>query len=189
MPNNFVCNLKKTNNETVLGIDCSSAVIGFGLISVEEKPQLLSYGYIKPLSSDVPLFTRLQNVHERITTLCKDMKPTHIALEDIFLFMKGNSTAKTITVLTSFNRVVGLAAFQQTGNITLYNVHEIRKIIKDYCDIKKPEKEELPDVVRQYLEPSFANILNRKNNVDKLTYDMSDGIAVAWAHSIVKGKR
>lgn len=175
----------------ILGIDCSSATIGWGFILVNDTLSLKSYGHICPPDAKFSIFERLNDVFNKIDILCKELNPTHIAIEDILLFMKGNSTARTITILTAFNRVVGLSAYRNNKNILLYSVGTIRKTIKDYYELpSKIEKTQMPDIIRENLEPKFANIINKKNNINKITYDEADGVAVSLCCAIkMKGSK
>lgn len=165
----------------ILGLDCSSSTIGWGLVSADLK--LLAYGYIKPLDSKHDLLKRLDGVYEEIKAICDEFSPTYIAIEKILLFMKGKSQASTITILAQFNSTVALSAFKNSdAKIMFYPSQTIRKIIKNaYKLSKRIEKEEIPDLIIDKLEPSFSNIINKKGNVAKETYDEADGIAAAWA--------
>lgn len=98
--------------------------------------------------------------------------------------MKGNSTARTITLLTAFNRIISLSAYQEIKDIRFLNVHQIRKIIKSSFKIENIEKEDMPDLIRKYLDKRFKNIVNKK--IAKETYDEADGIAAAWALTLLK---
>lgn len=175
----------------MLGLDCSSSTIGWGLFTLNSGPTLVAHGHIKPLTSKFDLFERLQDVYERIGELCQEVDPTHIVIEDIVLHMKGKSSAKTITTLAIFNRVAGLSAYVHTGiSPELFAVGTIRKLIRqDHPRVDpKFKKEDIPDIIRTYLEPKFEDIINRNNNVSGETYDEADGIAAAWAYSIQLGK-
>lgn len=177
--------------KTVLGLDCSSSTIGWGLLTIEKEPKLLQYGHIKPMESKRgSLMERLDDTFDRITALCNELKPTIVAVEEIKKFMKGRSSAQTITILASFNRVISLAAFKCTRDIRFYSESEVRKIIKEkYMRRSKAiKKEEIPDIIRQYLEPSFQGPLNTKGEVAVETNDEADGIATGWACSIDIGE-
>jgi len=167
----------------VLGLDCSSSTIGWGLVDLNDEPHLLAYGHIKPLDSKHGLIERLDGVYETIKTLCEELEPTHVSIEDILLFMKGKSQAKTITILATFNRVAALSAHKNSdAEIIFYPSQTIRKIIKNACKLpKKIEKEGIPDLIIDKLEPTFETLINRKGNVAKEAYDEADGIAAAWA--------
>lgn len=168
---------------TVLGLDCSSATIGWGLITISNPPKLISHGHIKPLDSKHPEIERLDDVYNTICKLCDLLKPSIVSVEDIFLFMKGKSQARTITLLTAFNRVISLAAHQKVGKVKFYNVHEIRKIIKNAYNIESDiGKEEMPNFIREHLETNFVDIKNKKNEQAKETCDEADGIAAAWCY-------
>lgn len=170
-------------NIRVLGLDCSSSTIGWGLVALNEIPCLLAHGHIKPLDAKHDLLKRLNGVYEAIEILCEKYSPTHVSIEDILLFMKGKSKASTITILASFNRVVALSAYRNSkAEIIFYPSQTIRKIIKNaYKCPKRLEKEEIPDLIIDKLNSAFEKILNKKNKVANETYDEADGIAAAWA--------
>jgi Holliday junction resolvasome RuvABC endonuclease subunit len=169
----------------VLGLDCSSSTIGWGYIIPGDIIKLAAYGYIKPLSSKYNLFERLSDVFDKISTLCDEFNPLCVSVEDIFVFMKGASTGQTMTTLAAFNRLSGLAAFKKTNNVKLYSVHDIREIIKTYFNEKNTiKKENIPDIIRKYLESEFKDIINKRGGVEEETYDAADGIAVALCHAI-----
>ena len=173
----------------VLGLDCSSSTIGWGLVN--ENPELLAHGHIKPLNSKYNIFIRLQNVYEKMQDLCWELNPTHIVIEDILLHMKGKSSANTITTLAIFNRTAGLSLYTHTGIIPeLLPVGTIRKIIRDnYPNVNRSfKKEEIPDIIREYLSSKFSNIINKNNNISNETYDEADGIIAAWAYSLKLSK-
>lgn len=181
----------RTSQFRVLGLDCSSSTIGWGLCTIGDEPVLAAHGHIKPLKSKINLFERLHDVYERVGDLCSEIDPTHIVIEDIVLHMKGKSSAKTITTLAIFNRVAGMSAYVHTG-ITpeLFAVGTIRKLVREVHPNIDPKfkKEDIPDIIRTHLEPRFANIINRNDNISGETYDEADGIAAAWAYSIQLGK-
>lgn len=169
-------------NTSVLGLDCSSSTIGWGLITSELR--LAAYGHIKPLNNKYPIVERLSDTYNRISALCVELKPTYVAIEDIFMYMKGKSQAKTIVVLASFNRIAALAAYHNSQNVYFYSVHEIRKSIKDLALKSKKiiSKDEMPNIITEKLDHGFSFLKNKLGNVAKETYDEADGIAVAWCH-------
>lgn len=170
---------------TVLGLDCSSSTVGWGLIELSDPLKLLQYGYIKPLDSKHDDIERLHNIFNKIALLCDDLKPTYTAVEDIVLFIRNKSTARTITLLTSFNRIISLSAYIKTHNMNFYSVNNIRKTIKNFLNFSNSiEKDQMPNIIRSYLSMDFKNILNKKGNILKEFYDVSDGIAVAWCFGI-----
>jgi Holliday junction resolvasome RuvABC endonuclease subunit len=171
----------------VLGFDCSSATIGWGLVTLDGygNMSLAAHGHIKPPDPKHDLMDRLDAVFNDVTELCEILGPTHVAIEDIFIFMKGKSQARTITVLAAFNRVAALAAYRKVGSIAFLSVHEIRKVIRQACPsvTRRIEKEDLPVIIKDNLG-QYAEATNRKGGLAKEALDESDGIAVAWAHLI-----
>lgn len=179
-------NQRSTEN-TVLGLDCSTATIGWGLVTLEEQPKLLKYGHIKPMESKHgSLIERLDDTFDRITALCEELSPIIVSVEEIKKFMKGMSSAQTITILAGFNRVVSLAAFKCTRDVRFYSESEVRKIIKNKYMRKsdKISKDNMPDIIRRYLDGSFQGPLNTKGDIAVETNDEADGIATAWSASI-----
>jgi Holliday junction resolvasome RuvABC endonuclease subunit len=176
----------------ILGIDCSSATVGGGLVGIEkEQIELAAYGHIKPLKPNYNLMIRLDDIYDRIVELCEELKPDYVVVEDIIQFMGGMSQAKTIIMLASFNRIVSLAAYRESKvNVELYSVQHIRKLIRK--QINKPEaikKDEMPEIVKNYLCSKFKFALNRKGAVAKEAGDEADAIAVAWAYAIEKNEK
>jgi len=182
----------KTSKFRILGLDCSSSTIGWGLCTLNNNPILAAYGHIKPLNSKHNMFERLKDVHEKIRFLCEEVNPTHVVIEDILLHMKGKSSAKTITTLAIFNRTVGLSVYMNTGiEPELFSVGTIRKLIREVNSNIDPKfkKEDIPNIIRTYFEPKFSNIINKNNNISNETYDEADGIIASWAYSIQLGKK
>lgn len=183
-PQERIIEVKSSNEKTVLGLDCSTATIGWGLVTIEETPKLLQYGHIKPMKSDKgSLIERLDDTFSRVQALCNSLGPSVVAVEEIKKFVKGRSSAQTITILAGFNRVISLSAFRCSRDLRYYSEAEVRKIIKSkyFSKSYKMSKEEMPDVVRSHLEPSFQGPLNTKGELAIETYDEADGIVTAWA--------
>ena len=162
----------------IMGLDASTSTIGLAIIEASEL-KLIHYEYYKP-SKKEDIFHKLQEVRKFISTKINEFKPDLVALEDIILFMKGHSTAKTISGLAVLNRTVGLAVLDYLGQAPyLMNVMSIRSLIK--IDKKAPKKEEVPDVVAKHLNIDFPYLLNKKGKILNENYDMADAMAAAIA--------
>jgi len=176
---------RKTKKPTILGIDCSSSTIGWGLLTLEKMPKLVSYGHIKPLEAKKgDIITRLSNTFNRIQGLVSDLDPSVIYVEEIKKsFKRGMSSAQTITVLAGFNRVTSVAAsLVSNKEIKFINESTVRTKIKELLSLgKKIEKDEVPSIIVEHLDKRFKGPLNTKGNVAVETGDEADGIAVAWA--------
>jgi len=181
--------LVPNSKEPILGLDCSSKTVGWGLVS-GPPAVLVAHGHFSPLSSKHHFMARLDDVFDKISALCDDLGPTAVAVEDIIKHMSGGgSMAQTITILAAFNRVAALAAWRKVGNLVFYPVSTIRKVIREGIGRKdKIGKEEMPLIVRADLCTTFSNVLDRKGGVAEATMDEADGIAVAWTHLISSGR-
>ncbi|HVI40218.1 MAG TPA: crossover junction endodeoxyribonuclease RuvC [Anaerovoracaceae bacterium] len=166
----------------VVGLDASTTTIGFSVVDYDgySGPELKHVEHFKPPKKG-DLFEKLDKVREFIFDRLDKYKPDDVALEDIILFMKGHSTAKTISSLAVLNRTVGLAVYNKTGKPPqLLNVMKIRHAIKE--NKKLPAKEDIPELVAKILNIKFPYILNKKGAVAVENYDRADSIAVALAY-------
>lgn len=172
----------------VLGIDCSSSTIGYSVLEIDEDTKAIKYiscNYLKP-SKKGSIVQRIVDTRNKMKKIIDDIKPDYIAIEEIIKFMKGKSSANTIIMLTTFNRMLCLLAYdylQQEPQ--LFHVMSIRHGIK--LNKKAPIKEEIPDVVSQHLGIKFPYESKLKKNgsyIDE-NYDKADGVAVALYYSFI----
>lgn len=183
--------MQDKNVYRVLGLDASTTTIGVSVIDYTIHPfkdipsvKLIHNSFFKPPKKG-EIFNRLNVVREFIKRTINEWNPNYIALEDIVLFMKGFSTAKTITALAVLNRTVGLAIYDTCGKPPhLLNVMKIRHTIKK--DKELPSKEDIPELVAFHLGIEFPWIykVNKKTGEKekiKENNDIADGIAVALA--------
>lgn len=164
-----------------MGLDASTTTIGLSVIDFDNDSKvLIHHEYFKPPKKG-NIFERLATVRDFIYNRLDGYQPDMVALEDIILFMKGHSTAKTISSLAVLNRTVGLAVFNFLGKCpTLLNVMKIRHAIK--LDKKLPSKDQIPDLVAYHLGwKEFPWIHSKKGKIMEENYDMADSIAVALA--------
>lgn len=164
----------------ILGIDCSSTTIGWCILEWNEATndiQLIEASYLKP-SKKGSIIERIVDTRNQIRKIIVLAHPDYIAIEDIIKFMKGKSTAQTIIMLTTFNRMIGLTAFDYLGKAPeLYNVMTIRHGLKTGKVL--PKKEEMPALVAQHLGIVFPYEYGKKGKIKVENYDKADGIAVA----------
>jgi Holliday junction resolvasome RuvABC endonuclease subunit len=175
---------------TVLGLDCSSSTIGWGLVGKKESGEklLLAYGHIKPLKPTYDLIYRLDDVYDKIAELCLEFDPHEVAVEEMLYYIKGLSQASTIVTLAAFNRVAALAAYREANHEVFFHaVSKIRSVLKKEINGKESiKKEDVPDIIVSCLGPEFKFIKNRKGSIAKETGDEADGIAVALVHVLEK---
>ena len=169
----------------ILGFDISSSCIGYALVDLNlttKKIKVISYTYYKPTKKG-SILDRLFQTQQDFRKIIADLKPDYIAIEDIVLFMKGHSTAKTITTLTSFNRMLGLLAYEYLGKAPqLYSVMKIRHGLKLSKEL--PQKEEIPTLLEQRLKIKFQWEYNKNKKIKVENYDKADALAVATFHAL-----
>lgn len=161
----------------VMGLDASSATIGYSIVDVMDDNIKLAYSnFFKP-PKDGNLFDRLSKTQKIISNILKEYNPDVVAIEEITKFMAGASTATTIITLAVFNRAVGLSCLEFLGHPPgLFNVMKIRHGLKFNKEL--PKKEEIPELVATHLNIKFPYIEKNGERI-KENFDVADSIAVA----------
>lgn len=176
--------------KTILGFDASSTTIGYCVLNWDESTNNISFvkaGYIKPIKKG-SIIERIVDTRNKVQKIIVDAKPDYIAIEEIIQFMKGKSTAKTIIMLTTFNRMICLTSFDYLGKEpTLYSVMTIRHGLKTTKDL--PKKEEMPALVSKHLGITFPYEYGKKGQLKVESYDKADGMAVALYHAFALAGR
>lgn len=180
----------------VLGIDVSSSTIGYCILDVNKQTGNIKFvqaNYIKPPKKG-HIVERIAATRKEIEGVLLEFKPDYIGIEEIVQFMQGKSTAKTIIMLTTFNRMTGLVAYDYLHKAPeMFSVMTIRHGLKTSKVF--PKKEEMPDLVAQHLGITFP-WLKTKSKITKKgkkieskikveSYDMADGVAVALYYAFV----
>lgn len=176
--------------KTVLGFDVSSSCIGYCHLEINEETGDIKYvscNYIKPIKKG-SIIERIVDTRNKIKNIIESIKPDYIGIEDIIQFMKGHSTAKTIIMLTTFNRMIGLTAYDYLGKSPeLFSVMSIRHGLKINKNL--PKKEDMPELVSKHLGITFPYEKNSKGKIKIENYDKADGVAVALYYSFILTKK
>jgi len=179
----------------IMGIDCSSTTIGYCVLNWDTSTNKINFvnaDYLKPIKVGT-IIERIVDTRNKISKIIKDNQPDYIGIEEIISFMKGKSTAKTIIMLTTFNRMVCLCAYDYLNKSPeLFNVMTIRHGLK--VNKLLPKKEEIPELTAHHLNIKFPYEYNKKNKIKPESYDKADGIAVALYYAFklsgkIKGKK
>lgn len=169
----------------ILGFDVSSTTIGYCLLEIDDstKEIKLSYvDYIKPIKNG-SIMDRIVDTRNKIQSIIDKFKPDYIGIEDLIKFMP-KSTATTVIMLTTFNRMVCLTSYDYLRKSPeLFNVATIR------CNLKigkvRPKKQDMPELVAKHLEITFPYEMNKKGKIKVENEDMADGVAVALYYAFL----
>ncbi len=164
----------------ILGFDVSSTTIGYCVLTVDDSTndiKFVSCNYLKPQKTGT-ILERIADTRDKIKKIIETVKPDQIAIEDIIMFIRGKSTANTIIMLATFNRMIGLLALDYLKKMPdMHGVLAIRHGLKLTPEF--PAKEEMPEIVATHLKMKFPWEYNKKGKVKVESYDKADGIAVA----------
>lgn len=174
----------------VLGIDCSSTTIGYCVLEIDElsgKIDFISASYLKPIKKGT-IIERIVDTRNKLNDIINKVKPDYIGIEEIIQFMQGKSTAKTIIMLTTFNRMTCLLAHDfLKKSPELFSVMTIRHGLK--TDKVLPKKEDMPELVAKHLGITFPYVYKTSKKKGKTiaveSGDIADGVAVALYYSFV----
>jgi Holliday junction resolvasome RuvABC endonuclease subunit len=170
--------------KTILGFDVSSTTIGWAVLGIDGyNISIVKTDYLKPIKKG-SIIERIVDTRNKIQKIINDVKPDYIGIEDIIKFMAGKSSAQTIIMLTTFNRMIGLCAYDYLNRAPeLFSVMTIRHGLKK--DKIFPKKEDMPELVSKHLGITFPYQLGKKGAIKVENYDMADGIAVALYYAFV----
>ena len=169
-----------------MGLDISTTTVGIAIIEASDKITLVHSEFYKP-PKEGDIFYRLSTTRDYVMSIFDKFKPDDVAIEDIILFMKGFSGAKTIIPLAVLNRTIGLAIYEKLKKPpVLLNVLKIRRTLNEKKGL--PSKEEMPELVAKILDIDFPYIKNKKDKLIVENFDVADGIAVALAWAKLKNQ-
>ena len=182
----------------ILGIDISTSITGF---AVAAEGQLLHYSSID-LRKHQGVFAKAEALREYIMDIFENYQLDqehspgwgeskfpikHIYIEQpLHMFMKGKSSAKTLSTLMTFNGIVS------------WLVYELFEIEPQYiaatsarkqCGIKVKRGEKAKEVVLNHLlkeEPAFHVEYTKFGNPKPESYDRADAIIIAKAGDIIE---
>ena len=180
----------------ILGIDISTSITGFAIVG---DGQLLHYSSID-LRKHKGVFAKAEALREYVTDLFENYQLDnesfigdspfpieHIYIEQpLHMFMKGKSSAKTLSALMTFNGIVSWL---------IYELFEIEPqyiaatSARKHCGIKVKRGEKSKEVVLKHLlehENAFHVEYTKFGNPKPESYDRADAIVVAKAGDIIE---
>jgi len=149
----------------IVGIDPGTALLGFGVIEVDDAPQLVDFGVVETTNDDaMPM--RLLSLYESLTTLFDQFRPEAVAIEQLF-FARNVTTAITVGQARG---IALLAAAQARVPVFEYSPSQVKHAISGYG---KADKQQMQEMVRIMLDMEYVPHPD----------DAADALAVALCHS------
>lgn len=174
----------------LLGLDISSATIGWATLHVSDEAVLLGdYGHISPpKSSDGSLLFRLDSAYSSLEELYKKVNPDKVVIEAYAnKFSKGRSSAHTIIVLSVFNEALSLCCYKTLGIEPIkYTASSIRSSLSSLFEKKIVSKDDAFESICNFFD-EFEVTKNNRGATKKQCYDEADAIAVCMTYLIKEG--
>lgn len=150
----------------ILGIDPGMAIVGYGLIEIEEdKIELLTSGSIQT-DKNLPDSKRLLEIFEDLSTIVQKYQPDCASVEELFFF----KNQKTVIPVAEARGVI-LTVLEKFQIPTYgYTPMVVKQVLTGYG---RAEKKEVEQMVKIALE---------RDDLPKLD-DTVDAIAIAICHS------
>ena len=153
------------SRKIVLGIDPGTVVLGYGLVSIEQKElSLISMGVLRLQKYSDPLI-RLGKIYERIDQIIREFTPDEVAIEAPFY-------GKNVQSMLKLGRAQGIALAPALIRSLPVFEYAPRKVKQSITGNGNASKEQVALMVQ--------TILKFKETPDYL--DATDGVAVALCH-------
>lgn len=171
-----------------LALDISTKTIGLSIIEVVNSVIVSFHTEHFTLSATKNSLLKIIDAKDYVKSSIAKFKPDTLAIEDYSLFMKGKSSAKTITALAIMNTVIQLTILELgLAPPTMLNVNTVRAKLKTKGQ-PRIAKTDLPDVVSRRLGVPWTWLTDKKGKLSPANYDRADAIATNLAHLIVLGE-
>lgn len=149
----------------VLGIDCGSQTMGFGIVdSDEHRHELVAAGALR-LNPKQTFSQKLLRIHEELSRLILSYSPSVMAVEDQFYF----SNFKSVLKLGQVKGVVLLTAARAGISIVEYSPLEIKSAVTGYGRAEKSQVQSMVQKLLRLADPPQP-------------LDASDALALAICH-------
>jgi crossover junction endodeoxyribonuclease RuvC len=153
----------------ILGIDPGLGKVGFGLLQIASDIQAQPFGPcqwgIIATSKDKPDGERLQEIHDDLTVLIRELQPDVVAIERLFFFRN----ATTMVPVAQARGVILMIVSRFGLPVYEYTPMQVKQAITGYG---KSEKAEVQQMLVEVLQ------LDKKPTPD----DAADGLALAVCH-------
>jgi len=166
----------------ILGLDISTSITGFAII--DKNDNIISNGAwdFRNKRYFPTLMTKAQKMRDALLTIKSEYQIEQVYIEkSLQSFRSGFSSAKTLSILSSFNGIVSWLCYDIYGTEPIYVAAPSARRI---CGLKIPKGQKAKEVVIQHLiatEPAFEIEYTRNGNPKPHCYDMADSIIIAKA--------
>ncbi len=151
----------------ILGIDPGIALVGFGIVDVLPKGDIVAgkYGHIST-ESGVPVPDRLKILYDDTCTIIREYRPDVVAVEELFF----NKNAKTAITAAQARGVLILAAVNCGVPVAEYTPLQVKQAVAGYGRATK-----------QQVQAMVTRLLRLKE-IPKPD-DTADALAIAICHA------
>jgi len=158
-----------TDTQRILGIDPGLRLTGFGVVALRDgqlEPTLVEAGVIK-LNSKWSMQQRLLQLHEEMSQLIADTKPTRMAVEKLYAHYNHPRTA----ILMAHARGVIMLCAKQAGlPVVDLPSTEVKKSVTGYGHASKQQMQEAVRTQLHLAQPPSPP-------------DVADALAIALTHA------
>lgn len=147
-----------------LGVDPGTALLGYGVVSGDDDPQLVTFGAVETSKTET-MPERLKRLYDAVWELIRVHEPDVLAIEQLF-FSRNVTTALAVGQARG---VVLLAAAQHGMDVFEYKPSEVKLTIAGHGNA---DKRQMQEMVRMLLN------LQQIPKPD----DAADALAVALCH-------
>ena len=165
----------------ILGLDISTSITGATIIKDNEI--IYSEAWDLRNKNKYPdMYAKAKFIVDKLQDIDAYYNVKEIYIEkSLHMVRSGFSSAKTLSILASFNGIVSFLCYQELGIKPEYiSASSARKA----CGIKIPKGQKAKQVVLQYLldnEPQFEVEYTSAGNPKPKYYDIADSIVIAKA--------
>ena len=121
-----------------LGIDPGTAILGFGIVSGDDDPRVVTYGVLRT-TNDEPMPKRLVRLYDGVRDLIAAHHPDVLAIEQL-LFGRNVTTAIAVGQARG---VILLAAAQARMPVAEYKPAQVKEAVVGYGKADKPQMQEM----------------------------------------------
>lgn len=147
-----------------LGVDPGTALLGYGLVSGDDDPELMVFGVVETSKAE-SMPERLKRLYDSVWELIREHEPDVLAIEQLF-FSRNVTTALAVGQARG---VVLLAAAQHGMDVFEYKPSEVKQTIAGHGNADKLQMQEM------------VRMLLGLREVPKPD-DAADALAVALCH-------